>query len=98
MTHKTIPLVFVAVWLFLSPWSLAEDVVFIKDGKKVSGFALGDWSEHGGGLRGEGVDAAFFYADRKIGDGDFRVTARLQLERLNGSAAAICFNNNTTRF
>jgi sialidase-1 len=91
-------LCFVLVFCAVSFTVAAEDTVFVKSGQPVGVYPLGVWAEHENSQLGHGDGTAFLYANRKIGDGDFRVTARIMLEELNGSAAAICFNNNTTRF
>ncbi len=90
----------VATFFLLSfvPPLFAGDAAFVKDAKPVGAYLVGDWTEKDDKLIGTGVGTTFLYADRKIGDGDFKVSAKIMLEQLNGSAAAIFFNNNTTRF
>src|SRR5687768_407316 len=65
----------------------AKAVVFVDGGKALSvdGQTRG-WSPSDAGLRSAGRDARLF-AGEGLGDGDFRVTAELTIDKLDGSAA-----------
>ena len=84
--------------LLISGLVNASETAFVKDGKVVNAVEVGSWTKADGALIGEGVDMTFLYGNGKIGSGDFRITAKLKLDAIDGSAAALCLGNNATHF
>jgi sialidase-1 len=83
---------------FAGSVALAEKLVVVNNGQPVSVRYTGaPWTIVEGGLNAEGV-GRYLYATRYLGDGDFRVTARLKLARLEGTAAGFAFGGNLFGF
>lgn len=84
-----------AMGMLCAPLFAAETLSVVQDGKAASvKLVNGDWKPVAGGLMAEGT-GRFLYAGKKLGSGDFHVTARLQLERLEKTAAAFVLDDNT---
>jgi hypothetical protein len=66
--------------------AVAEEAVFVKDGKPVDVRPVGKWTETEGYLTATGR-ASKLYAGKAIAGGDFRIVARLRIQNLDGSAA-----------
>lgn len=66
----------------------AERQVVVEAGKAVeTRYAGGAWDETADGLSAEGT-GRYLYAGKYVESGDFRFTARLKLERIDGTAAS----------
>lgn len=90
---------------FFSPFFLvftsllfSEEIVFIEKGEALDAYPVDSWEKIDGALVGQGVGSHFLYAGKKIGEGDFRISARIMLERLDGSAASLFFNDPMQHF
>jgi sialidase-1 len=96
---KTI--VWFACLLVGAPWArifAAEKLVVVENGKAVAAcYAGASWQEGAGGVTAEGT-GRFLYAAKTPDAGDFRVTARLKLARLGGTAAAFVINDSYVGF
>ncbi len=76
----------------------AEALVVVRDGRAVAvQYAGAAWEEVGGGLAASGT-GRFLYAGKHLGAGDFRIAARLKLERLDGTAAAFVITDSYLGF
>ena len=86
---------FLAAWLAVAG-ARAGDVLTIVPGgtPRWNGPA---WERSGTALAAEGT-GRFLFADRSLGAGDFSVTARLTLARLDGSAAAFVLDDSRFGF
>jgi len=80
--------------LTLGPWLQAEEkVVAVQNGKAVAvRYAIGTWKETSDGLLSPAGCRGLF-AGKDLGPGDFKLTARLKLERLEGTAASFMMND-----
>jgi sialidase-1 len=68
--------------------SVAETHVAVEGGKPIAvRFGGPAWEETSEGLAAEGT-GRFLYADKHVEAGDFRVTARLRIQRIDGTAAS----------
>jgi len=66
----------------------ADSLVVVDDGKPASAKAVGgDWQKTASGLTAEGV-GRYLYATKGLGAGDFHLTARVMLDRIDGTAAS----------
>lgn len=76
----------------------AETLVVVQQGKPVAATVVGAaWEETADGLAAEGT-GRFLYAGKHLGPGDFRIAARLRLERLDGTAASFVMNDSHVGF
>ncbi|HEY3323136.1 MAG TPA: sialidase family protein [Planctomycetota bacterium] len=76
----------------------AEKLTVVQDGKPLAvRYAGAAWDQGDGGLAAAGTDR-FLYAAKNIAAGDFRVSARLKLERLDGTAASFVMNESHIGF
>jgi len=70
----------------------------VRDGKAVAvRYAGAAWDETSEGVAAEGT-GRFLYADKALEAGDFRIAARLKLERLEGTAASFVLNDSHVGF
>ena len=71
-----------------------SEVVFVHNGQARSVREIGDkWTTKEGALVCGGT-GNFLVAGKALGAGDFRIRARLSLERLDGTAASVAFGQN----
>jgi sialidase-1 len=76
----------------------AGKLAAVQDGKAVAVRYVGPaWENVASGLVAVGTER-FLYAGRQLGAGDFRIAARLKLERLEGTAAAFVLNDSYVGF
>ena len=76
----------------------AEKVMVVQDGKAAAArYAGAAWEQTPGGVAAAGT-GRFLYAGKNPGAGDFRVAARLKLDRLDGTAAAFVINDSYVGF
>jgi hypothetical protein len=76
----------------------AEKLMVVQDGKAAAArYAGSAWEQTPGGVAAAGT-GRFLYAGKNLGEGDFRVAARLKLERLDGTAAAFVINDSYVGF
>jgi len=81
----------------LSSLSAAEYAA-VQDGKPIAVRYTGPaWQTTPEGIAGEGT-GRFLYATRNLEPGDFHITARLQLDRLDGTAASFMLNDSHVGF
>ena len=72
----------------------AEEAVFVEKGNARSVFEVGSkWKSKKGSMAGGGM-GNYLVAERAVGTGEFRIRARLSLERLDGTAASLAFGQN----
>lgn len=84
-----------SVWC--SFWGRGEHVI-VRDGQAVELRYVGAaWTETADGLEAAGV-GRFLYAGKNLGEGDFRIAARLKLQRLDGTAASFVMNDSHVGF
>lgn len=84
--------IFIASALFAHSFAV-EKLDVVQGGKAVSvRYAGAAWEETGDGLAAAGT-GRFLYAGKSIGPGDFRIAARLKLERMEGTAAAFVIDD-----
>lgn len=70
----------------------------VQDGKVVAARLVGAaWEETSEGVAAEGT-GRFLYAGKNLGTGDFHITARLKLDRLEGTAASFVLNDSHVGF
>ena len=75
-----------------------ENLVVVQDGQAIAAPIFGPaWEKVGGSLSAAGT-GRFLYANKQFGAGDFRVAARLKLERLDGTAASFVLNDSHVGF
>ncbi len=87
-----------AAGLSCVPLSAAENVDVVQNGKAVSARFTGKaWDPTPEGLVAEGTER-FIRASNGLDAGDFRVRAKLMLERLDGSAASFMIDDNQVGF
>ena len=80
------------------PLPAAERADVVQNGKPVGARFTGkDWDTTADGLMAEGT-GRFIRSVRGLGAGDFRVSARLMLARLDGSAASFVINDSHVGF
>ena len=71
----------------------AEDLIFVESGAPKSIVEVGQkWRRDAGYLELQGKSNVLF-ADAVIGQGDFEIRARLQIDELENSAATFCFDD-----
>ncbi len=78
----------------------AGELVVVREGQAGAGAAVcegGAWDSADGGLSAQGT-GRFLYAAKSPGAGDFRLEARLKLERLEGTAASFVLGENHLGF
>jgi hypothetical protein len=76
------------------PSELASRAVFVQHGNAKAVYQIGTrWSTEDQALVGTG-EGNLLYAGKDLGPGDFRITARLSLDRLNDSAASFVLIGN----
>ncbi|MCX6873527.1 MAG: sialidase family protein [Verrucomicrobia bacterium] len=76
----------------------AEKLVVVENGRAMAArYAGASWEEGSGGVATEGT-GRFLLAAKNPDAGDFRVTARLKLARLGGTAAAFVINDSHVGF
>jgi len=76
----------------------AAQTPLVQDGKAVAvRYAGAAWEATADGVAGEGT-GRFLYAGKDLGSGDFHITARLKLERLDGTAASFVLNDSHVGF
>jgi hypothetical protein len=80
-----------------TPLPAAEHQAVVLDGKSVAARCAGAWEKTPDGLAAEGT-GRYLYADKQIGAGDFRIVARLNLARLDGTAASFVLGANHLGF
>lgn len=86
----------VGTWCVRLP--AAETLAVVRDGKAVAVRYVGaPWENATDGLAAEGM-GRFLYAAKDLGPGDFRITARLTLARLEGTAASFVLNDSHVGF
>ena len=73
---------------------VADDMAFVKKGQPVGVVEIGGkWQQGQGWI--EGADTGhFLYANRVLGQGDFRISVRFSLAQLDGTAASLMFGGN----
>jgi len=72
----------------------ASEAVFVQNGQARSAQGIGNkWTYKDGSLVCGGKDN-FLVAGKAVGTGDFRICARLSLERFDGTAASLAFGQN----
>ncbi len=77
---------------------VGEEVVVVQDGKATAAQYKGaTWEETKEGLSAEGT-GRFLYATKHLAAGDFHITARLKLARLDGTAASFVLNDSHLGF
>lgn len=81
-----------------SPLRAAEKLAVVQDGKACAVRYVGDaWTQRAGGLESP-RKGRFLFAEKNLGPGDFRISARLKLERLEGTAASFTINDSHLGF
>lgn len=83
----------VAVNLFAT-----EKLAVVQGGKAAAvRYAIGTWKETAEGLESP-QGAVFLFAGKDLGPGDFRISARLKLQRMEGTAASFTMNDSHLGF
>ncbi len=77
---------------------LAADAVFVKQGEPLAVVEAGQPWRHGPGWLENSGTGKFLYAAKQLGAGDFKITARFSLEKLDGTAASLVFGENLFGF
>lgn len=85
--------------VLLSPGFVrAENAIIVKEGKPLMARYRGAaWQETADGLAAHGINR-FLYAGCQIGAGDFCITARLKLGKLDGTAASFVLDGSHVGF
>jgi sialidase-1 len=95
MPIKTISKILSLAFVMGLSLAAAETLSVVQEGKATAvKIVNGAWKPVGGGLMAEGT-GRFLYAGKKLGQGDFHITAKLQLERLEKTAAAFILDDST---
>ena len=82
---------------FMTVSASAAELVIVAKGRMEAAVAVaGKWKANDKCIQSTG--AHYLFADKGIGQGDFEIRARLSLEALNGSAAALVLGNNKFGF
>ena len=99
MTIQSIStIVFLHVLALVPSLGAAETLAAVQDGKALSvRYAIGVWKEAGDGLELP-AGCRCLYAGKDLGPGDFRVSARLKLDRMQGTAASFTMNGSHVGF
>ena len=72
----------------------AAETVFVKQGEPLAIVEAGQaWRRGAGWLENSGT-GNFLYASKQLGPGDFKITARFSLDKLDGTAASLVFGEN----
>jgi sialidase-1 len=80
------------------PRAAAETLAVVQDGKAVAvRYAGAAWEQTPDGVSAEGT-GRFLYAGKDLESGDFHITARLKLERLEATAASFMLNDSHLGF
>jgi sialidase-1 len=99
--HKAWMMVLVAASVLGAPLFAAdtlEDLAVVQAGKPLAVRHVGAaWEQAPDGLAAAGT-GRFLYAGKNLGTGDFRIAARLRLERLDGTAASFVMNDSHVGF
>jgi hypothetical protein len=94
MTIKSPVILALALLPFPGGFVAAEEAVFVETGSARSVREIGgQWTGREGALVGGGA-GSFLVAGKALGAGDFRIRARLSLERLDGTAASLVIGGN----
>lgn len=76
----------------------AEKLSVVQEGKAIAvRYGGAPWENAAGGLTATGT-GRFLYAAKTLDAGDFHITARLKLERIEGTAASFILNNSHVGF